>query len=440
MRSTHRFSLPLLVAAAAALVPLFAFADAEQRAEPRAARLVTTARAIEWHPSAFDPMANPTPTRLSVQRPDGEVITETFAAGLKPMLRLDGLADGVYSYELRLAQDDAAPLMQSGSFTVAKGAIVSPDAREVGGTRAIPGRSLRPAVETFFADAVSAVGGVCAGSDCLSSESYGFASAKLKENNTRLKFEDTSAAGFPSTDWQLSANDTFGGGANKFFVEDLTAVTVPFLIEGGTPNNTLYVDSTGRIGVGTSTPARNLTIADPVSTIIRMEQSASPFQAWDIVANNNNFYVRDVNHEFNPFIIKISAPNNSLVVDTTGNIGLGVASPSFQIHHSSGARLDAGNWVNASSRAVKQDIHQLDGHAALNALKAMEPVTFAYKENPGETNVGFIAEDVPDLVATADRKGLSSMDVVAVLTKVIQEQQRTIEDLQTRMQHLEQKE
>jgi hypothetical protein len=54
--------------------------------------------------------------------------------------------------------------------------------------------------------------------------------------------------------------------------------------------------------------------------------------------------------------------------------------------------------------------------------------------------VGFIAEDVPDLVATADRKGLSSMDVAAVLTKVIQQQQRTIEDLQTRLEHLERKE
>jgi hypothetical protein len=67
-------------------------------------------------------------------------------------------------------------------------------------------------------------------------------------------------------------------------------------------------------------------------------------------------------------------------------------------------------------------------------------VTFAYKANPAETSVGFIAEDVPDLLATTDRKGLSSMDVVAVLAKVIQEQQRTIEDLQARMEQLERKE
>ncbi|HYI08181.1 MAG TPA: tail fiber domain-containing protein [Thermoanaerobaculia bacterium] len=427
MRSTSRFSLPLLVAAAAALLPLIAFAA---DAEHRAARLVTTARAIEWHPAI-----DAADTLLSVQRPDGEVVTETFAAGRNPMLRLHGLADGVYAYELRVGQADSGPLVQSGSFTVANGAIVSGDAVE-----GLAARPWRPIANPFYTDDVSAQGGVCAGFDCTSTESYGLATAKLKENNTRLKFEDTSVAPFPGTDWQLSANDTASGGANKFIVEDLTAVTVPLVIEGGTPSNALYLDSTGRIGLRTTTPARDLTIANPVSTGIRMEQSASPFQAWDIVANNNNFYVRDVNHEQNPFIIKSSAPYNTLVLDTTGNIGLGVVSPLYQIHHSSGARLDAGNWVNASSRNVKQDVHQLDGHTALDALKALQPVTFAYKANPAETMVGFIAEDVPDLVATADRKGLSSMDVVAVLTKVIQEQQRTIEEMQTRLQQLERKE
>jgi hypothetical protein len=429
MRSTHRFSLHFLVAAIAALLSLTTFAG---DAGPRAARLITSARAIEWY-SAGDPAAS----ILSVQRPDGEVITETFAAGRTPMLRLEGLADGAYSYELRGAQAD----VQSGSFTVANGAIVSPYAVEGNGARAIPARSLRPSVETFFASDVSATGGLCGGTDCTNAETYGSSWVKLKANNTRLKFEDTStSAGFATTDWQLSANDTISGGANKFFVEDLTAATVPLVIEGATPNNTLYLDSNGRVGIRTTTPARDLTIANPVSTIIRMEQSASPFQAWDVVANSNNFYVRDVNHEQNPFIIKISAPYNSLVVDTTGRIGLGVANPLYQIDHSSGARLDAGNWINASSRAIKQDIHQLDGGAAVDALKALQPVTFAYKANPAETMVGFIAEDVPDLVATTDRKGLSSMDVVAVLTKVVQEQQRTIEDLQTRLQQLERKE
>jgi hypothetical protein len=420
MRSKIRFSFPLI----AALFPLVALA-ADASRQP-AGMHIANPTTIEWKIDHTDVV-------LSVQRPDGEVVTETFPAGRNPMLRLDGLGDGAYSWELRAGTD-----VHSGSFTVANGAIVPPDVPET----LRSGRPLRPATDTFFADDVSAAGGVCAGTDCTNAEVYGFASIKMKENNTRIKFEDTSAsAGFATTDWQISANDTTSGGANKLFVEDLTAATVPFLIEGGTPTNTLYVDSNGRVGVRTSTPSRDLTIANPVSVGIRMEQSASPFQAWDIVANNNNFYVRDVNHEQNPFIIKSSAPYNALVIESTsGNIGLGVATPLYQVHHSSGARLDAGNWTNASSRGVKQDIHALDRDAAFDALRTLQPMTYAYKANPRDTQVGFIAEDVPALVATPDRKGLSSMDIVAVLTKVIQEQQKTIEEMRGRLERLEERE
>ena len=35
---------------------------------------------------------------------------------------------------------------------------------------------------------------------------------------------------------------------------------------------------------------------------------------------------------------------------------------------------------------------------------------------------------MPDLVATGDRKGLSAMDIVAVLTKVVQQQQKELSD------------
>jgi hypothetical protein len=40
--------------------------------------------------------------------------------------------------------------------------------------------------------------------------------------------------------------------------------------------------------------------------------------------------------------------------------------------------------------------------------------------------VGFIAEDVPDLVARKDRKSLSPMDIVAVLTAVTKEQKEKV--------------
>jgi len=66
-------------------------------------------------------------------------------------------------------------------------------------------------------------------------------------------------------------------------------------------------------------------------------------------------------------------------------------------------------------------------------LVQLEPVHFNYKNDQSESYVGFIAEDVPDLVATNDRDGLSSMDIVAVLTRVVQEQQKKIEALEARL-------
>jgi len=50
--------------------------------------------------------------------------------------------------------------------------------------------------------------------------------------------------------------------------------------------------------------------------------------------------------------------------------------------------------------------------------------------------VGFIAEDAPELVASKDRKGMSSMDVVAVLTKVVQEQQKVVQERRTTIAEL----
>ena len=64
----------------------------------------------------------------------------------------------------------------------------------------------------------------------------------------------------------------------------------------------------------------------------------------------------------------------------------------------------------------------------MDTLKGLNPVRFKYKEdNSGEEHLGFIAEDVPALVSTQSRNNLSLMDFTAVLTKVVQEQQETID-------------
>ena len=114
---------------------------------------------------------------------------------------------------------------------------------------------------------------------------------------------------------------------------------------------------------------------------------------------------------------------SSLFIADNGNVGIGTTAPTHPLQMGGGAYCTGTQWVDVSSREAKQDIEDLSTETAEDTVAKLNPATFAYKAVPGEQHVGFIAEDVPGLVATADRKGMSPMDVVAVLTKVVQQQQ-----------------
>lgn len=127
-----------------------------------------------------------------------------------------------------------------------------------------------------------------------------------------------------------------------------------------------------------------------------------------------------------------------MVISSSGNVGIGTSTPSYPLHMGSGAYVSTGGyWTDASSREYKDNIEALTMEEAFDTLKELNPVKFAYKTDKTERHVGFIAEEVPELIATKDRKGLSPMDIVAVLTKVIQEQQKSIQELSMKVIELE---
>ncbi len=87
---------------------------------------------------------------------------------------------------------------------------------------------------------------------------------------------------------------------------------------------------------------------------------------------------------------------------------------------------------NVSSQADPRD-QVLESRVGADA-----PIKFTYKaDTSGDLQLGFIAEDVPELVSIPGRKGVAPMDLIAVLTKVVQTQQERIADLEERFQELE---
>jgi len=124
-----------------------------------------------------------------------------------------------------------------------------------------------------------------------------------------------------------------------------------------------------------------------------------------------------------------------ITIDRDGNVGIGASRPDHPLEMASGAYVTAGGvWTNRSSRDSKENIAILSSSEAVAAVMALQPVSFNYKAEQDEDYVGFIAEDVPGLLASGDGRSLSAMDVVAALTKVVQEQQRRIDELEAKIE------
>jgi hypothetical protein len=343
---------------------------------------------------------------LTVSSPDGQVFSKEFRAGNAPEFRLtdangEKLPDGQYIYELRLTPNIAADVkeklkaarakgnadevqrdlrksgalpsrvaVQSGGFLVVNGVAIVAGASE--GTR--PGRAMMdqpaapvapgqaaPAPSTgrtnlkisrhhpsfmvfdqVIPDDLIVQGGICAGLDCVNNESFGFDTIRVKENNTRIQFDDTStSAGFATNNWQIRANDQGSGGTSFLGIVDQGTTgnsetgTIVFAVTAGASANSLRVGSNSKVGLRTATPVLDLHANTTDTPAIRLEQNNSggfTAQTWDIGANEANFFIRDVTGGSRLSLrIRPGAPTSSIDIAANGNVGVGTASPHARI-------------------------------------------------------------------------------------------------------------
>ena len=251
----------------------------------------------------------------------------------------------------------------------------------------------------------------------------------------------------------------------------------------GPSGTSLWTDGTGvvsttqKVGIGTASPANKLSISDNTSGVpiqfsvsnsnsggranfnmsndlgsyIGVQMSGSAYvtpslynTAWFMTQGNIAAFNISTNDEVASggatpinFMAGGYGVTPQVTITPGGNVGIGTTTPAYPLQMASGARVTTGGvWTNASSRDYKENIEELTVAEAVDAVAKLDPVKYNYKVDREDKHVGFIAEDVPDLVATKDRKGLSPMDVVAVLTKVVQEQQKTIAALSREVEGL----
>jgi hypothetical protein len=235
---------------------------------------------------------------------------------------------------------------------------------------------------------------------------------------------------FPSA-WDLRGT---AGGFDLIDVNNNNAL--PFGVQAGAPTDTMYLTSAGSVGIGTATPDQFSRVdirssllngllmkrPDANAHYLRVENSAGIFRSGVQGNGDAQFGALTAGKGLN----LLAGGASRVVVNSTGQISFGSTPPAITnraLIHQSGAHLTSGGvWTSVSSRAAKQDIEPITSEEARDTVRALQPVGYRYKHELGERYVGFIAEDVPELVATNDRKGLAPMDIVGVLTKVVQDQ------------------
>lgn len=227
---------------------------------------------------------------------------------------------------------------------------------------------------------------LCVGIDCSNGESFSFDTIRMKENNVRIKFQDTSVtSSFPTNDWQLTANSSDNGGGNYFSIDDVDGSTTPFLVEAGAGNHAVYVKSGGFVGFGTTAPVVDLHVKQGNSPALRLEQDTSSgfaSQVWDVAGNETNFFIRDVsNGSALPFRIRPSAPDSSIYVDTDGDIGLGTNAPSANLH----VRTTSAGGVTSGFNANDTGHFLIENANGTTALRTM-----AGLKNNGDAAFNFI--------------------------------------------------
>jgi hypothetical protein len=221
----------------------------------------------------------------------------------------------------------------------------------------------------------------------------------------------------------------------------------------------MVVNGAGGVGIGTTAPARRLSVVDqnlwtarfenshPIASVVEFYNSASQ-SLWELGVGGPNItfgmqpgslYFFQANDPFGPPMV--IAPNHW--------VGLGSTNPAFRLElpniGSADGRGRANQWVTYSSKRWKENVETLEG--ALDTVKQLRGVEFDWKKEHGGTHdIGFVAEEVgqvvPELVSWEkdghNAQGLAYDRITALAVEAIKEQQTQIDDQQRAIEDLQQ--
>lgn len=122
---------------------------------------------------------------------------------------------------------------------------------------------VQPSFAEVINDDLVVQGSACVGDDCTAQELFGFDTVRLRGENPRLDFLDTSSSGsFPSNDWSVRAEYNTTTGAPQFVIYDETGSAGMLVLQAGSDGGVALGAnseiSAGAISVGSTAVQRRI--------------------------------------------------------------------------------------------------------------------------------------------------------------------------------------
>ncbi|NCS27217.1 MAG: tail fiber domain-containing protein [Microcystis aeruginosa F13-15] len=217
----------------------------------------------------------------------------------------------------------------------------------------------------------------------------------------------------------------------RYYVRGGEATTFEIGTSNDYNDHIALMPNAGNVGIGTSTPNDKLDVAGSLriltdSNPIRFTSKWSGFP--DAVTVTNQAEISNDTGDYKTLMI---------VGNRSANLGRRV---SIWDRLEVNGALTYWSVAQVSSRKLKKNILDISAEEAVESLAKLNPVKYNLKaDKDNNLHLGFIAEDVPDLVASHDRQTISNDHIVALLTKVIKEQEKRLLELVEKVEILEKK-
>jgi hypothetical protein len=198
----------------------------------------------------------------------------------------------------------------------------------------------------------------------------------------------------------------------------------------------------GFTGIGTITPDRKLDISDNPYQLVRLNSASAGAAIEFVSATSDDWMVATWNGSLNLVhsSTNFASQSDQFRFTTTSFYP---ASDNTKSLGSGATRWTAVYAVNGviqtSDQRMKNNIRDL--RYGLDAVLALRPVSYSWKSDTKSKKIGLIAQEVkqiiPEVVVGDEQLGMNYGELVPVLIKAIQEQQKTIEALEEKIKNSE---